>query len=580
MALPNSIDASSPAAGDSPSLGDDQLRALKLFIEDIFSIPDATSITNAGIDYQTDGTIRYPRRQELGKGSDIASASAVTVGLDGNYFDLTGVATVTSFSSVQAGAVVIWQFDDACTITHNATSMILANAADQAWAAGDILSLISEGGGNWRELWRKGPLAGRTLAIIGASTIASSTGNVTLAQTSGTFGAGLVGIRITPVVELHVFGDNTTFRLQQATGSGLTARTWDYGLADNGDLTITDVTAGTIRLTIPGAGGAILFNSTPTVSGNNVALVSDNLSVFAATTSAQLRGVISDETGSGALVFATSPTLVTPLLGTPTSGVLTNCTGLPQASVVGLTTADSPQFAGLNIGHASDTTITRVSAGVIAVEGNNVALVSNNLSVFAATTSAQLAGVISDETGSGALVFATAPTLSTGALVTMGTGSGTATVVGVANVNTTSQATTGTSKETLASYSLPANSLSANGKAIRIRAWGITAANGNTKTFTIDFGATTVATNVDNSGAGTAMVVVLEAVIIRTGANTQEASGFGLLGEDSSSARKTTQTRTTPSATDSGAITIAITGTTPTAIGDLTFKGMTVEFLN
>ena len=514
MALPNSVDASAPAGGDSPSLGDDQLRALKLFIEDIFSIPDATSITNAGIDYQTDGTIRYPRRQELGKGGDIASATAVTVGLDGNYFDITGVANITSFSSVQAGAIQILQFDDACTITHNVTSMILAGLANQIWAAGDMLALISEGGGNWRELWRKGPLAGRVLNLTAATnqivldSDGSSTGTITMA----------------------------------ALGA---SRTWTF----------------------------------PNTTGT-VVLTGDNLSVFAATTSAQLAGVISDETGSGALVFANSPTLIIPELGTPASGVLTNCTGLPQASVVGLTTADSPQFAGLNIGHASDTTITRVSAGVIAVEGNNVALVSNDLSVFSATTSAQLAGVISDETGSGALVFATAPTLSTGALVTMGTGSGTATVVGVANVNTTSQATTGTSKETLASYSLPANSLSANGKAIRIRAWGITAANGNTKTFTIDFGATTVATNVDNSGAGTAMVVVLEAVIIRTGANTQEASGFGLLGEDSSSARKTTQTRTTPSATDSGAITIAITGTTPTAIGDLTFKGMTVEFLN
>lgn len=41
-----------------------------------------------------------------------------------------------------------------------------------------------------------------------------------------------------------------------------------------------------------------------------------------------------------------------------------------QADVTGLTTADSPQFAGLNIGHASDTTITRTGAGDIAVEGN------------------------------------------------------------------------------------------------------------------------------------------------------------------------------------------------------------------
>jgi hypothetical protein len=56
---------------------------------------------------------------------------------------------------------------------------------------------------------------------------------------------------------------------------------------------------------------------------------SGTLAQFAATTSTQLLGVISDETGTGSLVFATSPTLVTPALGTPASGTLTNCTGLP-----------------------------------------------------------------------------------------------------------------------------------------------------------------------------------------------------------------------------------------------------------
>ena len=63
--------------------------------------------------------------------------------------------------------------------------------------------------------------------------------------------------------------------------------------------------------------------------GTGDALTTDPLSQFAATTSAQLRGVISDETGTGALVFATSPTLVSPALGTPASGILTSCTGLP-----------------------------------------------------------------------------------------------------------------------------------------------------------------------------------------------------------------------------------------------------------
>ena len=69
-------------------------------------------------------------------------------------------------------------------------------------------------------------------------------------------------------------------------------------------------------------------------AGGGDALVANPLSQFAATTSLQLRGVISDETGSGALVFATSPTLVTPDLGTPSAGVLTNATGLPLATGV------------------------------------------------------------------------------------------------------------------------------------------------------------------------------------------------------------------------------------------------------
>ncbi|MEX0595114.1 MAG: hypothetical protein WD512_01350, partial [Candidatus Paceibacterota bacterium] len=46
---------------------------------------------------------------------------------------------------------------------------------------------------------------------------------------------------------------------------------------------------------------------------------------FAATpSSSNLAALVTNETGTGALVFATSPTLVTPALGTPSSGVLTN----------------------------------------------------------------------------------------------------------------------------------------------------------------------------------------------------------------------------------------------------------------
>jgi hypothetical protein len=64
-------------------------------------------------------------------------------------------------------------------------------------------------------------------------------------------------------------------------------------------------------------------------AGIGDALTSQPLSQFAPTTSTQLRGVMSDETGSGSLVFAQGPTLISPALGTPVSGNLINCTGLP-----------------------------------------------------------------------------------------------------------------------------------------------------------------------------------------------------------------------------------------------------------
>ena len=52
-----------------------------------------------------------------------------------------------------------------------------------------------------------------------------------------------------------------------------------------------------------------------------------NVASFLATpSSSNLAAALTDETGTGELVFATSPTLVTPVLGTPTSGQLSNCT--------------------------------------------------------------------------------------------------------------------------------------------------------------------------------------------------------------------------------------------------------------
>src|SRR5690348_7069548 len=94
-----------------------------------------------------------------------------------------------------------------------------------------------------------------------------------------------------------------------------------------------------------GADGLILAdniasNAVTTAKINNLAVTTGKLAAgavtgakLAAMTSAELKTALSDETGSGAAVFATSPTLVTPNLGTPTALVLTSATGLVNAGV-------------------------------------------------------------------------------------------------------------------------------------------------------------------------------------------------------------------------------------------------------
>jgi hypothetical protein len=72
----------------------------------------------------------------------------------------------------------------------------------------------------------------------------------------------------------------------------------------------------------------------------------------------------------------TSPTLVTPALGTPASGTLTNATGLPVSGIVA-STSTALGVGSVELGHATDTTLARVSAGIVSIEGVNVVTTSS-----------------------------------------------------------------------------------------------------------------------------------------------------------------------------------------------------------
>lgn len=111
----------------------------------------------------------------------------------------------------------------------------------------------------------------------------------------------------------------------------------------------------------------LTVGTTPIASGSNGFILYNNAGVL---------GNLAT-TGSGSVVLATSPTLVTPILGTPTSGTLTNCTGYTTANLSGsinLTTQVTGTLPVAN-GGTGATTITANSV----ILGNGTSALNANL---------------------------------------------------------------------------------------------------------------------------------------------------------------------------------------------------------
>lgn len=213
-------------------------------------------------------------------------------------------------------------------------------------------------------------------AITGSADVPFSSADVTLTltntnttQTARNLRLNLTGTSggarnlIVPAIEKQYIVNNglaDAVTVKNSTGSGIAVPAGKSMILFNNGTDVVEAITYTNAAIYPGAG---IPNSTGTAWGTSYTT-----------------------TGTGTVVaLATSPSLTTPLLGTPTSGTLTNCTGLPISTGV----------SGLGTG----------------------------VGTFLTTpSSANLASAVTDETGSGSLVFATSPTLVTPALGTPSSG--------------------------------------------------------------------------------------------------------------------------------------------------------------
>ena len=306
---------------------------------------------------------------------------------------------------------------------------------------------------------------------IGTTAVNSGTSGYVLYNNAGTLGniantgTGNNVLATSPTLVTPILGTPTSVTLTNATGLPVATGVSGLGTGVATALAV-NVGSGGAFVVNGGALGTPASGTLTNVSGLPISTGVSGLGAGVATflgtpTSANLAAVVTDETGSGALVFATSPTLVTPALGTPTSGILTNATGLPLTTGVtgtlpignggtGQTTASAAFNALSPVTTTGDLIIGNGtnSATRLAIGANGYVLTSNGTT---ATWAASTGGVTSFSAGTTGL---TPNTATTGAVTLSGT-------LAVSNGGTGVTASTGANSVALrdANANLTVNSL-------------------------------------------------------------------------------------------------------------------------
>jgi hypothetical protein len=251
---------------------------------------------------------------------------------------------------------------------------------------------------------------------VGVATSTAVTGDVTISDTGVTsIGSGvIVNADINASAAIADTKLDTIATAGKVSNSSTTATNLNTASAIVARDASGNFTAGTITAALTGtasgnlvSGGALGTPSSGTLTSCTDLPISTGVSglgtgaaTFLATpSSANLAALLTDETGTGANVFATSPTLVSPALGTPSSGILTNCTNLPVATASVAGAVSIPAAGGLAlagsgaVSHSNSVTAGTTSGITFDAQGHITATTALTGANLPAATSGVIGGV-------------------------------------------------------------------------------------------------------------------------------------------------------------------------------------------